>query len=304
MERALLQGEREAERALLQKEQKAVDQLQEKLVTLETGIQKERDKVTPGLAQCWAPVAWERRRKAFSRAPYPFPHVHPADQVVSVPLQGQGALSSVENTSLKGAARVWAGVWGLLCLVSVLPVGAWVSVILDPSRKCRSPFSGSEHSPRDWCWGVTQVWAPASGGVPHPPAQACLWGLGHGLWERALMSLIPLPSLQPPIPDGPSSCPCPLQISCQPAGAAPSHWGLASHVQDAQQRAKSSEVERGHLFLDLTVFFQELIFLLDFLRASSSCPSILKLKNSLTPWPFFGALVLVPKTTLPNSVPN
>ncbi|KAB1254979.1 Pleckstrin homology-like domain family B member 1 [Camelus dromedarius] len=44
MERALLQGEREAERALLQKEQKAVDQLQEKLVTLETGIQKERDK--------------------------------------------------------------------------------------------------------------------------------------------------------------------------------------------------------------------------------------------------------------------
>lgn len=46
MERALLQGEREAERALLQKEQKALDQLQEKLVTLETGIQKERDKVT------------------------------------------------------------------------------------------------------------------------------------------------------------------------------------------------------------------------------------------------------------------
>lgn len=46
MERALLQGEREAERALLQKEQRAVDQLQEKLVALETAIQKERDKVT------------------------------------------------------------------------------------------------------------------------------------------------------------------------------------------------------------------------------------------------------------------
>ncbi|XP_050012253.1 pleckstrin homology-like domain family B member 1 isoform X8 [Alexandromys fortis] len=44
MERALLQGEREAERTLLQKEQRAVDQLQEKLVALETGIQKERDK--------------------------------------------------------------------------------------------------------------------------------------------------------------------------------------------------------------------------------------------------------------------
>uniref|UniRef100_A0A7N5JXP2 Pleckstrin homology-like domain family B member 1 n=1 Tax=Ailuropoda melanoleuca TaxID=9646 RepID=A0A7N5JXP2_AILME len=49
MERALLQGEREAEWALLQKEQKAVDQLQEKLVALETGIQKERDKEAEAL---------------------------------------------------------------------------------------------------------------------------------------------------------------------------------------------------------------------------------------------------------------
>ncbi|XP_048651915.1 pleckstrin homology-like domain family B member 1 isoform X12 [Marmota marmota marmota] len=49
MERALLQGEREAERTLLQKEQKAVDQLQEKLVALETGIQKERDKEAEAL---------------------------------------------------------------------------------------------------------------------------------------------------------------------------------------------------------------------------------------------------------------
>ncbi|XP_075822270.1 pleckstrin homology-like domain family B member 1 isoform X21 [Microtus pennsylvanicus] len=50
MERALLQGEREAERTLLQKEQRAVDQLQEKLVALETGIQKERDKERAELA--------------------------------------------------------------------------------------------------------------------------------------------------------------------------------------------------------------------------------------------------------------
>ncbi|XP_057409821.1 pleckstrin homology-like domain family B member 1 isoform X15 [Balaenoptera acutorostrata] len=50
MERALLQGEREAERALLQKEQNALDQLQEKLLTLETGIQKERDKERAELA--------------------------------------------------------------------------------------------------------------------------------------------------------------------------------------------------------------------------------------------------------------
>ncbi|XP_055963610.1 pleckstrin homology-like domain family B member 1 isoform X8 [Sorex fumeus] len=50
MERALLQGEREAERTLLQKEQKAVEQLQEKLGTLETGIQKEREKERAELA--------------------------------------------------------------------------------------------------------------------------------------------------------------------------------------------------------------------------------------------------------------
>ncbi|XP_036010422.1 pleckstrin homology-like domain family B member 1 isoform X36 [Mus musculus] len=50
MERALLQGEREAERASLQKEQRAVDQLQEKLVALETGIQKDRDKERAELA--------------------------------------------------------------------------------------------------------------------------------------------------------------------------------------------------------------------------------------------------------------
>ncbi|XP_061059449.1 pleckstrin homology-like domain family B member 1 isoform X2 [Eubalaena glacialis] len=42
------------------------------------------------------------------------------------------------------------------------------------------------------------------------------------------------------------------KISCQPAGAASSHRGRVSHAQDVQQRAKSSEVERGHLFLDLT----------------------------------------------------
>ncbi|XP_059563701.1 pleckstrin homology-like domain family B member 1 isoform X9 [Myotis daubentonii] len=50
MERALLQGEREAERALLQQEQRAADQLQEKLLALETGVQKERDKERAELA--------------------------------------------------------------------------------------------------------------------------------------------------------------------------------------------------------------------------------------------------------------
>lgn len=42
--------------------------------------------------------------------------VHPAARLVSGPLQGQGALFSMESTSLEGAARIWAGVWGLLCL--------------------------------------------------------------------------------------------------------------------------------------------------------------------------------------------
>lgn len=104
---------------------------------------------------------------------------------------------------------------------------------------------------------------------------------------ESLLSLS-LQDLQPPIPGGPSSCPCPFQISCQPAGAAPSHRGHASHSQDAQQRAKSSEVERGHLFLDLTVFFQELIFLLDFLESVFLLPlNFEALKNSLTLPSFF-----------------
>lgn len=101
MERALLHGEREAEWALLQKEQKAVDQLQEKLVTLETGIQKERDKVTNTWPHsCWGPVAWERRRNVFSGAPHPSPH-HPVYRpggLCAVPRVE--TLSSVEGTSL------------------------------------------------------------------------------------------------------------------------------------------------------------------------------------------------------------
>ncbi|XP_032057853.1 pleckstrin homology-like domain family B member 1 isoform X6 [Aythya fuligula] len=44
MERALLQGEREAEAARLQQEQEVVQQLQEKLSSLDASIQKERDK--------------------------------------------------------------------------------------------------------------------------------------------------------------------------------------------------------------------------------------------------------------------
>lgn len=47
MERALLQGERESELLRLRQEQEAVQQLQEKLSTLDASIRKERDKVSP-----------------------------------------------------------------------------------------------------------------------------------------------------------------------------------------------------------------------------------------------------------------
>lgn len=47
MERALLQGEREAEAVRLRQEQEAAQQLQEKLTSLDTSIRKERDKVSP-----------------------------------------------------------------------------------------------------------------------------------------------------------------------------------------------------------------------------------------------------------------
>ena len=115
MERALLQGEREAERALLQKEQKAVDQLQEKLMTLETSIQKERDKVTHNLAQL---CAGRQRPGRGGEVPFtPYLIVH----------------SSVESISVEGAARVWAGVWGLLCLGFCSPSGCLGACCSGPS---------------------------------------------------------------------------------------------------------------------------------------------------------------------------
>ncbi|NXL35914.1 PHLB1 protein, partial [Glaucidium brasilianum] len=49
MERALLQGERESEAARLRQEQEAVQQLQEKLSSLDASIQKERDKEAEAL---------------------------------------------------------------------------------------------------------------------------------------------------------------------------------------------------------------------------------------------------------------
>ena len=88
MERALLQGEREAERALLQKEQKAVDQLQEKLVTLETSIQKERDKVTHNLA--WLRAGRQQPGRGGEAMPEPPPASCPVAPLPLSPLTGQG----------------------------------------------------------------------------------------------------------------------------------------------------------------------------------------------------------------------
>lgn len=47
MERALVQGEHEAELMQLQQEQKMAQQLQEKLSGLDAAVQRERDKVNP-----------------------------------------------------------------------------------------------------------------------------------------------------------------------------------------------------------------------------------------------------------------
>lgn len=66
MEQALLQGEREAEQALLQKEQKALGQLQEELAALETGIQKERGKVTHPVLLELGTSGLGEKEKAFS----------------------------------------------------------------------------------------------------------------------------------------------------------------------------------------------------------------------------------------------
>lgn len=134
MERALLQGEREAERALLQKEQKAVDQLQEKLVTLETGIQKERDKVThtwPGSVLGTSGLGEE---KCLFCGPLPFTSSSVLQTGWSLcSPQRQEALSSVEGTSMEGNHQGlgWFLVSGVSSVwVSMLPLGAWVPAIL------------------------------------------------------------------------------------------------------------------------------------------------------------------------------
>lgn len=126
---------------------------------------------------------------------------------------------------------------------------------------------------RDWCWGVIQVWVPPSG----ESLQACFMCSGSGVWEVALGSLLPPPPRAFRI--------CSLRFQMVPAPA-PTHFRFRASLQGPLHPTgavpatpkmpynvpKSSEVERGHLFLDLTVFFQELIFLLHFLRVSFSSP--------------------------------
>lgn len=128
MERALLQGEREAERTLLQKEQKAVEQLQEKLVALETGIQKERDKVThtwPGLA--WVEDQWPGREGPWS----PCLIIHHAGQVVCVASSGTRPLAIHGRYQLGGNCQGW-GLWCLRVSSTWSWYYLWVPAIQGP----------------------------------------------------------------------------------------------------------------------------------------------------------------------------
>ena len=81
---------------------------------------------------------------------------------LSIP-QGQGALSSVESTSVEGAARVWAGVWGLLCLGFCSPSGCLGACHSGPSV----PLLGSVEAP-PWVVSTAQgtVLGIDSGPVP------------------------------------------------------------------------------------------------------------------------------------------
>ena len=132
MERALLQGEREAERALLQKEQKAVDQLQEKLVTLETGIQKERDKVTHSWPGPVLAASGPRGRTNVFSGPLTSHLISlPTGLVVPVPVRGGGGLVLCGRCQLEGHGQgpdwvLGSPLSGSLCCLWV-PARSWPS---------------------------------------------------------------------------------------------------------------------------------------------------------------------------------
>lgn len=125
---------------------------------------------------------------------------------------------------------------------------------------------------------VLRTWSlgdgPQVSACPEPSGSAA----SHPIWCQLLP--LPLSDFVPAcrgrsVPQGPCQ-PCPRCPTC----------------------AKSSEVERGHLFLDLTVFFQEFIFLLDFFESVFLLPlNFEALKNSLTTPPFFELWLWPPNHT-------
>lgn len=127
MERALLQGERESEVVRLRQEQEAVQQLQEKLSSLDANIRKERDKVSPVIGshchqlchtlpaqpvlQCLmlqlSPVDMFSRPWAPQRLWGAAPVVCIAERSVCLPGVGQTALLE-ESTALKCSGSILA----------------------------------------------------------------------------------------------------------------------------------------------------------------------------------------------------
>lgn len=209
MERALLQGEREAERTLLQKEQKAAEQLQERLGSLETGIQKERDKVTPF-----------RPRE---------PHT------TSFVLHTGGPIGLCGQCQLGEHCQDCAGS-GLYLGLSLLSLSAW---------SLQSGFGGSGESGHGLRWGVST--AGRIGVAQHSHAAMQRGGLGPsgrafstpaclGGSEQVSASHQPSGSAAS-VPWWSQDLALPLSDSV------PSCRGCASHAQDAQHRSKSSDME-------------------------------------------------------------
>ena len=146
-------------------------------------------------------------------------------------------------------------------------------ILHGPSRKYQNLFLGSKLSAEGLVLGSDSGLGPSIWRIsPSMLYVLRKWFLGGGPWVAA-----------PPPPRAFRICSLRFQMVPAPA---PTHFRFRASLQGPLHPTgavpatpkmpynvpKSSEVERGHLFLDLTVFFQELIFLLHFLRVSFSSP--------------------------------
>lgn len=233
MERALLQGEREAERALLQQEQRAADQLQEKLVALETGVQKERDKVTtPGQARGRGPGLGEKEER-LSGAPHPLLHpltCRPGGLGVA---SGEGPCPPRKVAARRSPrAGPVTLVWGPLCLGLCAVPGClpfWALLGSTPTP------AGTVSTAEGLVLGAMQAGVPVE--------------KGSGLGVQEVVSGAS-PRVSAPLSlQGLQLRPCPSQGQCPPAGTIPSR-GRGQPHPGGPTMCQSSQVERGHLFLD------------------------------------------------------